>query len=68
MAGYHAYIIGVDDRTSKRVVIICDDDEEAELVAKPMVDGHALDYGKKPARSRCSNRLRVRPPQLAASF
>jgi hypothetical protein len=59
MAGYYAYLIGVDGRVSKRVVIACDDDEEAKRFAKQMVDGHALELCKKPARSRRSDRLRV---------
>ena len=43
MAGYHAHLIDVDGCTSKRVAIVCDDDEEAKRVAKQMVDGHALE-------------------------
>jgi len=43
MAGYYAYLIGVDGRISKRVTIVCDDDEEAKRLAKQMVDGHAIE-------------------------
>ena len=43
MPGYYAYVIGVDGRISKRVAIVCDDDEEAKRVAKQMVDGHAIE-------------------------
>ena len=30
MADYYAYLIGIDGRTSERVNIVCDDDEEAK--------------------------------------
>ena len=30
MAGYYAYLIGVDGRISRRVAIACDDDQEAK--------------------------------------
>ena len=43
MADYYAYLIGIDGRISKRVPIVCDDDEEAKRFAKQMVDGHALE-------------------------
>ena len=43
MADYYAYLIGIDGRVSKRVPIVCDDDEEAKRFAKQMVDGHALE-------------------------
>ena len=43
MADYYAYLIGVDGRTSERVNIVCDDDEEAKRFANQMVDGHALE-------------------------
>jgi hypothetical protein len=43
MADYYAYLIGVDGRVSKRVPIVCDNDEEAKRFAHQMVDGHALE-------------------------
>jgi hypothetical protein len=52
MAGYYAYLIGVDGRTSKRVDIVCDDDEEAKRLAKQMVDGHALELWQRNPQDR----------------
>jgi hypothetical protein len=43
MPGYYAYLIGVDGRISKRVTIVCDDDEEAKHLTKQMVDGHSIE-------------------------
>ena len=43
MTGYYAYFIDVDGRISKRIAIVCDDDEEAKQFAKEMVDGHAIE-------------------------
>ena len=43
MAGYYAYFIGADGRFSKRVAIVCDDDEEAKRFARQMVDSHAIE-------------------------
>ena len=43
MAGYYAYLIGVDGRSHKRVAIVCDDDEEAKRFARQLVDGHAIE-------------------------
>jgi hypothetical protein len=43
MAGYYAYFVGADGRFTKRVAIVCDDDEEAKGLAKQMVDGHAIE-------------------------
>jgi hypothetical protein len=59
MAGYCAYLIGVDGRISKLVAIVSDDDEEAKRFAKRMVDSHALELWQEAARSRRSDRLRV---------
>jgi hypothetical protein len=43
MPGYYAYLIGADGRISKRVAIVCDDDEQAKGFAKQMVDGDAIE-------------------------
>ena len=43
MTEYHAYLIGSDGRISKRVPIVCDDDEAAKRFANQMVDGHSLE-------------------------
>ena len=43
MPGYYAYLIGADGRFSKRVAIVCDDDEEAKRFARQLVDGHAIE-------------------------
>ena len=43
MAEYHAYLIGSEGRISKRVPIVCDDDEEAKRFARQLVDGHAIE-------------------------
>ena len=43
MPGYYAYLIGVDGRFTKRVAIVCDDDEEAKRFAWQLVDGHAIE-------------------------
>ncbi len=56
MPGYYAYLIGVDGRFTKRVAIVCDDDEEAKRFARQLVDGHAIELCTKPARSRRSKR------------
>ena len=55
MADYYAYLIGIDGRTSERVNIVCDDDEEAKRLAHQMVDGHALG-----AMARCPQDRDVR--------
>ena len=39
----YAYLIGHDGRISKRVTIMCDDDEEAKRVSRQMVAGHAIE-------------------------
>ena len=41
--GYYAYIVGHDGHIQNRVVIVCDDDEEAKRCAKRLVDGHAVE-------------------------
>ena len=43
MAGDYAYFVGTDGHYTKRVAIVCDDDEEAKRFAKQMVDGHAIE-------------------------
>ena len=43
MPGYYAYLIGHDGRISKRVDLVCEDDEVAKSAAKQMVDGHAIE-------------------------
>ena len=47
MAGYYAYLTGVDGSVSKRIVIVCEDDEEAKRFAKRMVDGHAIELSQE---------------------
>ena len=43
----HGWILRVfrraDSRFTKRVAIVCDDDEEAKRFTKQMVDGHAIE-------------------------
>ena len=55
MAGYYAYLTGVDGRVSKRVAIVCEDDEEAKRFAKQRWTAMRWSYGKTPVRSRSSN-------------
>ncbi|MGE9008173.1 hypothetical protein ACO2JO_06300 [Leptospira interrogans] len=41
--GYYAYVIGEDGHIQKRVVVHCDNDEEAMRRAEQLVDGHAIE-------------------------
>jgi hypothetical protein len=43
MPGYYAYLIGDDGKITKRIAMVCDDDEEAKGLAKRMVDGHTIE-------------------------
>ena len=43
MPAYHTYFIGDDGGIAKRISIECVDNEEAKLVAKQMVDCHAIE-------------------------
>ena len=42
-AGFRRARIAHDGRISKRVTIVCDDDEEAKRVSRQMVAGHAIE-------------------------
>jgi len=42
MPCYYAYLIDAGGRIAKREVIVCDDDEQAKRVAKPMLS-HAIE-------------------------
>jgi hypothetical protein len=43
MAGYRAYIIGIDGRFLRAIEIVCRDDETAKEYAKQLVDGHDVE-------------------------
>jgi hypothetical protein len=67
MADYYAYLIGVDGRVSKRVPIVCDNDEEAKRFAHQMVDGHALELWQDARKIATFERLRVWTERLSAT-
>ena len=48
--GYYAYIVGHDGHIQNRVVILCDDDEEAKRRAKRLVNGHAVELWQEARR------------------
>jgi hypothetical protein len=43
MAGYRAYIIGVDGHFLRAIELVCPDDETAKEYAKPLADGHDVE-------------------------
>ena len=43
MNGYYAFAIGEDGHVTKRIEIICENDEEAKRRARQLVDGHAIE-------------------------
>ena len=43
MPGYYAYLLAPDGHISKRIDLICEDDDVAKSAAKQMVDGHAIE-------------------------
>jgi hypothetical protein len=43
MAGYRAYIIGIDGRFLRAVELVCPDDEVAKEYARRLVDGHDIE-------------------------
>ena len=43
MTDYYAYILGEDGHVINRVVISCNDDDEARRLAKQLVDRHAVE-------------------------
>ena len=43
MDGYYAFVIGEDGHFTKRIEIICENDEEAKRRARQLVDGHAIE-------------------------
>ena len=43
MAGYYVYFVGADRRFSKRVAILCDDDEEAVRLAKQLLESQPIE-------------------------
>jgi hypothetical protein len=43
MNGYYAFVIGEDGHVTKRIEIICENDEEAKSRARQLVDGHAIE-------------------------
>jgi hypothetical protein len=44
MNGYYAFVIGDDGHITKRIEIICENDEEAKRYARQLVDGHAIEF------------------------
>ena len=43
MNGYYAFVIGEDGHVTKRIEIICENDEQARCYARQLVDGHAIE-------------------------
>ncbi len=43
MKDYYAYDIDEDGHITNRVIVICDDDEEAKRCARQIADGHAIE-------------------------
>ena len=43
MAGYRAYIIGIDGRFIRAIELVCPDDEIAKEYARHLVDGHDVE-------------------------
>jgi hypothetical protein len=43
MAGYRAYIIGIDGHFLRAVELVCPDDDTAKQYAKQLVDGHDIE-------------------------
>jgi hypothetical protein len=43
MAGYRAYVIGIDGRFLRAIELVCPDDEVAKEYAKRLVDGHDIE-------------------------
>jgi hypothetical protein len=43
LAGYRAYIIGIDGQFLRAIELVCPDDEAAKEYAKQLVDGHDVE-------------------------
>ena len=41
--GYYAFVVGADGHIQNRIVVDCDNDEEAKRCAEQLVDGHAIE-------------------------
>ena len=63
MQEYRAYVIGPDGRITRRVDLLCEDDEAAQKQAKQLVDGHVVElwqFGRKVAtRANLSDQPRI---------
>jgi hypothetical protein len=42
-SGYYVYVIGDDGHITNRVVVVCNNDDEAKRCAKQLIDGHAVE-------------------------
>ncbi len=47
MAGYYAYLTGVDGSCLKAHAVVCEDDEEAKRFANEWSDGHAIELSQE---------------------
>ena len=41
--GYYVYVLGYDGHITNRIIVFCDDDDEAKRCVKQLLDGHALE-------------------------
>ena len=41
--GYYAFVVDADGHIQNRVVVDCDNDDEAKRLAEQLVDGHAIE-------------------------
>jgi hypothetical protein len=66
MQEYRAYIIGLDGHVQSRVDIRCDDEAEAIMLARQLVDGHDVELWQLDRQietfRHTSERLILRPP------
>ena len=44
MGGYYVYVFGDGGHITNRIIVVCDNDDEAKRCAKQLIDGHAVEF------------------------